>query len=257
MNGLTNTHFVGKVLHRLETVGSTNDFAAQLLASKSKPTDGTAVFSDNQSDGRGQIGSRWVSEPGKNLAISFIFYPNFLEIGQQWLISEAAALATHDFLTVSCGIPAKIKWPNDLYFFDKKMGGILIQNSIGTGRKIESTVIGIGLNINQVSWPPELPNPVSLKTAAGRDFDLSWAVENLCKCLEIRYLQLKTNPKILDLNYLQNLYRVGEMSDFEAADGRIFSGVIIGIRPDGRLVISETDGEMTVWEAKEIKFSGL
>ncbi len=257
MNSLSNKPFVGNVLHQLETIGSTNQFALELIASKNKPTDGTAVFSANQSDGRGQIGSRWQSEPGKNIAISFIFYPNFLKIDQQWLLSEMAALATHDFLSKIDGISPKIKWPNDLYVFDKKLGGILIQNSIGAGSKIDSTVIGIGLNVNQVSWPAELPNPTSLKAETGRDFDLFLLIKKWCNCLEIRYLQLKNAPGQLRKNYLQNLYRFGEISDFETADGQFFSGKITGIRADGRLLISRNTEPETAWDVKQIRFAHL
>ena len=150
-----------------------------------------------------------------------------------------------------------LKWPNDLYVFDKKMAGILIQNAIGAGRKIESSVVGIGLNVNQVSWPAGLPNPTSLKLETGLSFDLLPLVEILCNCLEIRYLQLKTSPKSLTEHYLQNLYFFGEMADFVTRDGTFFSGKITGIRPDGRLVISQKNGATSDWEVKEIRFAHL
>ncbi len=254
LSGLSNTLFVGKVFHHLPEVGSTNDFALSLLSSNMKPADGTAVFTANQTAGRGQIGSRWLSEPGMNMALSIIFYPIYLKIGDQWLLSEAAALAAYDVLAAAEVDDLKIKWPNDLYAGDKKLGGILIQNSLWSGR-IESSVVGIGLNVNQVDWPSEIPNPTSLKLETGRDFDPHTVAENLCACLERRFIQLKNSTVSLRGEYLKRLFRLGELSEFEA-DGRSFTGKISGVRPDGRLVVVETDGSESVWEAKQVKFRG-
>ncbi len=180
---MPNTLFIGKVYLRFDELSSTNDHAAELLApehpshTKSKPAEGTVIRADSQSAGRGQFGSRWESAAGKNLTFSVILYPEWLEIEAQFYLSMAVALAVHNAVCeVYRGpLPVQIKWPNDLYLGDQKMGGILIQNSL-SGARIQSSIIGIGLNVNQLHFDPDLPNPVSLASASGHAFDLGDSV---------------------------------------------------------------------------------
>lgn len=257
MNGLTNTLFVGKVFERLVEVDSTNRFAIDWLVSKNKPVDGTVVFTPNQTAGRGQIGSRWESEPDKNINASIIFYPRFLPTQNQWRLNEAVSLAVADFLKLV--LPAKliffikIKWPNDLYVFDRKIGGILIQNSLA-GSQIQSSVVGIGLNVNQQIWLSNPPNPTSIFLETGLEFDPERLLADLCKCLEIRYLQLKTGQPDHRSEYLENLYRFDEPTIFETADGHSFSGKITGLTNEGRLRIFDGKQERA-FEVKEIRFA--
>jgi BirA family transcriptional regulator, biotin operon repressor / biotin---[acetyl-CoA-carboxylase] ligase len=247
---------VGNVFHHLETVDSTNQFAHDLLASKSKPTDGTVIFSANQSAGRGQIGSSWESEPEKNIAVSFIFFPKMLETRHQWRLNEAISLGVHDFLAGISGVVPKIKWPNDLYVNNKKIGGILIQNALGGGanRFVESSIVGIGLNVNQTFWQTNPPNPTSIFLETGENFDPLFLVKKLCKSLEIRYLQFQKNQNDLSEMYQKNLYRLNEWADFETAEGQIFSGKITGVDEIGRLQIFQNEELKTVWNVKEIRF---
>lgn len=267
---MSNTLFVGKVYLRFDELPSTNDYARDLVA-KSKPAEGTVVRAASQSAGRGQYGSRWESEPGQNLTLSVIFYPNFLPVAEQFRLSEAVALAVLD--TVDGGRrtadgegfseteppstvhrpPSTVKWPNDIYLGDQKAAGILIQNSLA-GAHIQSSVVGIGLNVNQMVFRSDAPNPVSLAQATGHFFDLDEVADLLFKNLEIRYLQLKTaaGRAAIRAEYERHLYRLGKLSRFRyLADDSVFEGIIRGVATDGRLRL-EVGEEERRFAVKEV-----
>ena len=249
---MPNTLFVGKVYLRFDELPSTNDYARD-LASKNKPAEGTVVRAASQSAGRGQFGSRWESEPGRNLTLSVIFYPNFLSVAEQFRLSEAVALAVLDTVDGGCRPPSTIKWPNDIYLGDRKVAGILIQNALA-GAQIQSSVVGIGLNVNQQVFCSDAPNPVSLAQATGRFFDLDELAESLFKNLEIRYLHLKTaaGRAAIREEYERHLYRLGEVSKFRnLADGSVFEGIIRGVAADGRLRVG-VGGAERLFSVKEL-----
>ena len=156
-----NTLFVGKVLVELPRLTSTNLYAQELL-SKSKPSEGTVISTSDQYAGRGQIGSGWESEAHKNITLTFIFYPAFLPIRQQFQLTQAISLGVKDCIEHFVPKNVKIKWPNDIYINDKKTCGILIQNTL-SGAQISSSIIGIGININQTHFQTNPPNPTSFK----------------------------------------------------------------------------------------------
>lgn len=259
---MPNTLFIGKVYLRFDELSSTNDHAAELLApehpflTKSKPAEGTVVRADSQSAGRGQFGSRWESTAGKNATFSVILYPVWLEVNAQFQLSMAVALAVHDAI---CSLypgplPVSIKWPNDLYLGNRKAGGILIQNSLA-GSRIQSSIVGIGLNINQLHFDPALPNPVSLALASGRAFDLEEVMDRLFECLEHRYLQLKAGQSAqIRSAYEALLYRRKMESRFiEHATEQAFMGIIRGVTDSGQLRIW-TEHRERLFEVKEIRF---
>lgn len=243
---MANTLFTGKVYYRFDELPSTNDYALELIA-KSRPPEGTAVSAAIQTAGRGQFGSKWESAPGQNLTISLIFYPAWLLPEAQFLLSMAAALAVRE--TVESLRPAgaeaavAVKWPNDIYLDRRKTAGILIQNTL-SGKQISASVIGIGLNVNQTDFPPELPNPSSLARAFNRTFDLDAVVERLFECLEKRYLQLRHGGTAAILSdYNAHLYRLNVPSAFRRThDGADFNGIIRGAQADGRLMVETATG---------------
>lgn len=258
---MPNTLFVGKVYYRFDELRSTNDHAAELVA-KSKPPEGTVVRTDSQTAGRGQYGSRWESAAGKNLTISVIFYPAWLEAQAQFYLSMAVALALHDsvhrlpdFGKPSAGEPpTAIKWPNDLYLGDRKAGGILIQNTL-SGQFLQSSVVGIGLNINQLEFDSSLPNPTSLGLESGAPFDLETVCDSLLECLERRYLQLKSGHRAdIKAEYEGRLYRLGVPARYARADGTAFTGTIRSVGSDGRLHMEDETGKAAVFDLKEIRF---
>lgn len=291
---MTNTLFVGKVYLRFDELPSTNDRAAELLA-KSKPPEGTVVRADSQSAGRGQFGSRWESAAGQNLTLSVILYPNWLEAQQQFYLSMAVALGVKDAAFVFDPTPnpsptgrgdverneasgmnkaggeeavvssrpplptgegpgVGLKWPNDLYLGPRKAGGILIQNSI-SGAFLQSSIVGIGLNVNQLAFDPALPNPTSLAAYFGRPFDLDAVADRLFECLERRYLQLKSGQHAaIKAEYEQSLFRLGEPAQFvRSADDTSFEGIIRGVTESGRLRIQTAAGE-EVFDLKEVRY---
>jgi BirA family biotin operon repressor/biotin-[acetyl-CoA-carboxylase] ligase len=241
---MTNTLFIGKVYHTFDRLESTNDYARDLLA-KSKPPEGIAIRAVSQSAGRGQYGSRWLSEPGKNLTISIILYPGWLSVSAQFRLNELVALAVRD--TVATLLPEqsdiKVKWPNDIWIGSKKVGGILIQNAL-KGALLDSSIVGIGLNVNQKTFTGEAPNASSLALASGQYFEIDPLAHQLFEHLEQRYLQLKSGREAaLRLAYHQQLLGLGENRKFLRPDGSLFVGSIQGVTDDGRLVIRTDQGD--------------
>ncbi len=249
---MRNTLFIGKVYHRLDEIPSTNDYAQEMVA-KSRPAEGTVVRADSQSAGRGQFGSRWQAEPGCNLTLSVILYPTHLAVGRQFYLSMAAALAVHDTL-LACGFAdAKIKWPNDLLIDGRKTAGILIQNSL-KGARIGSSVVGIGLNVNQSVFPPELTQATSMALVAQKPFDLQNVENTLLGSFEHRYLQLKSE-KYAELNadYHERLYARGEWREFRRPDALPFRARVEGVEPEsGRLCLLSEGGETAWYDLKEV-----
>ena len=250
-----NTLFIGKVLHMFDELQSTNDHAL-LLLSKSKPIEGTVISTHHQTAGKGQIGSSWLVEAGKNLTLSVILHPHFLPIPRQFLLNQAVSLAVVDFLRHFIATDmVRLKWPNDVYIGDKKSTGILIQNTI-SGSKLQHTVIGLGININQTKFPASLPNPTSLALATGKDdYELAELRQVLFSCLEHRYLQLKAGHwEKLDEAYHMALYKLNEAHLFQSADGAFFKGTITGVTEQGLLKI-DTDTGLQTFSLKEITFA--
>ena len=254
MIAIKNTLFVGKVLKYFESASSTNALAAEWLqnnALKVSHTEGTVFFTFHQTAGRGQYGNKWESEPHQNIAISIVLTPAFLNPREQFHLNKAISLAVYDVITENTeGV--SIKWANDIYVNDKKIVGILIQNSL-SGASIQSSIIGIGLNINQLHFP-NLPHATSLKIETGKDFDLMEIVEKICQSIEHRYLQLKTRNfnKIHD-EYISKLYRWGEDAMYQYPDGTYFQGKIVGVNEAGKLCIESKKG-IEDFDIKEVKF---
>jgi BirA family biotin operon repressor/biotin-[acetyl-CoA-carboxylase] ligase len=198
--------FIGHNLVTLTEVDSTNNFLKQALANSTPLTEGTVIMAESQYAGRGQQLNKWHSEPGKNLTFSVLLKPSFLAVNQQFDLTIAISVGIVKALQKVLGNGVKIKWPNDVYFNDGKLGGVLIENMV-QGLQIKNTIIGIGLNINQVSFSAKVPNPVSVKQILHRDYDVKLLLAEICSCIEAAYLMLKTgNIEPLKAFYLQNLY---------------------------------------------------
>lgn len=252
MNTIQKTLFIGKELYDFPELASTNAYATKLLA-KSKPSEGTVITTYKQVKGTGQAGSYWESEPDKNISMSLILHPRFLEARNQFHLNQAVSLGVLDFVKTYINSNAKIKWSNDIYISDKKVAGILIQNGL-MAKKIQSSIIGIGLNINQTTFVSDAPNPTSFKLETGKDFNLDELLEILCWKIEIRYLQLKANNiKKLKSEYLDNLYRYMEDALYQIPDEDVFQGRIIGVEEFGKLLLETKEG-IRSFNTKEVKF---
>ncbi len=279
-NDIPNSLFLGKIWQHFDELPSTNDF----LTNSDFYTEGSLVTTFNQTAGRGQMGNRWLAEPNQNLAYSIRLNPTFLQANEQFHLNKIVALAVHDFIekeisnfkfqipkaaasltsnfknhcearsNQTSNLITSVKWANDIYINDKKICGILIQNSL-LGSRLQSSIIGIGVNINQIIFPKDL-NATSLSLETGQLFDLMSIVEKLTQCLEFRYLQLKSATYFNEIHeeYLSKMYRFGVDAIYRRAiDDSVFMGKIVGVSASGQLEIMSNRGIET-FEIKEVKF---
>jgi len=247
---LANTVFLGKDIIYLTECHSTNDIAVQ------KVKDGTAkegsiIITDKQTKGRGQRGNRWFSEPGMNLTFSLVLSPYFLTPLMQFELNRIISLAVREGLsTYADGI--KVKWPNDIVHENGgKIGGVLIENMISKD-KIDASVIGMGLNINQIEFP--FPGPVSMVNLTGEELNKWEVLGNILATIEKKYIQLKKG-KLQELHkeYLEHLYRKGLWAEFEDGHGA-FEGKIVGVSASGLLEMEKKDKSLNHYAFKEVKF---
>ena len=220
--------------------------------------DGTLIITDNQTAGKGQAQSVWQANPNENITLSLVLKPHFLDANEQFWLNMVVALGIFDFVSskIKEGILnnlVKIKWSNDIFIDDKKVGGILIQNIL-SGKNINYSIIGIGLNINQLHF--NIPTATSLllaTNATANTYNVRICVEELLSYLEKRYFQLKENKKaLIKFEYLQNMYRYQEKAMFEDVEGT-FEGEIIGVDEIGKLCIKKNN-KLHYYHFKEVKF---
>ncbi|HVS93319.1 MAG TPA: biotin--[acetyl-CoA-carboxylase] ligase [Mucilaginibacter sp.] len=251
-NNIFSGLFVGQNLITIQQVDSTNNFLKELL-SKSEPLpEGTVIMAESQYAGRGQQQNRWHSEPGKNLTFSIFLKPAFLPVSQQFDLTRAVSLGVIEALKPVLGKKLTIKWPNDIYYDGKKLGGMLIENILH-GNNIKSSIIGIGLNINQQVFPLEVPNAVSLRQILQRDYELKELLSDICKNIEVAYLSLRSGHiGEIRKKYLERLYWLDEKKLFRA-DGVEFEAIIKNVAPGGTLVLKRGE-ELLEYSMKEIEF---
>jgi len=221
------------------------------LAQAGEP-EGLVVAAYVQEQGRGQRGNRWMSEEGKNITFSLLLRPIFLKVEEQFTLSKVIALSISDWLKAN-GVNAIIKWPNDIYVDDKKLAGILIENSF-SGPVLEVSVIGIGLNLNQTDFSEDIPNPTSMVLLTNKQYKPEIVLSELIVSIQVRYLQLRYGLKDkIDADYINSLYRFNQYHSFTCNEGR-FKAKIIGIKPTGELILETDQGEQKMFGFKEIAF---
>ncbi len=246
------TLFTGRNSTFIKEVDSTNSYLARALKIERLP-EGTLLSASKQVTGRGQSGAHWESEEGKNLLVSFVFYPNFILPKDIFLLNKTFSLAVYDFVKELTNQAIKIKWPNDIYWNHRKLAGILIENSISSSA-ISHSILGIGINVNQTRFSSTIPNPVSLYDIVGIELDPDELLGSLCSYIEARYLQLKMGERgLIESDYNKVMYSINEWRTFNAS-GETFEGKIISVDENGRLVVEDRNGELLVFNAKEISF---
>lgn len=252
-NNTFSTLFVGQNLIKLSAVDSTNNYLKNLM-SKSEPLpEGTVIMADDQFAGKGQQQNTWYSEPKKNLTFSILLHPKFLPIDKQFLLNMAVSLGINKALSKYLGSDVCIKWPNDIYYQHKKLGGVLIENTI-VGNVLKSAVVGIGVNINQQKFPSELKDKAtSLRQILQEDVNLELILAEICSQIECMYLQLKAgkDTSIYD-DYVSNLYRINKLASYRQ-NGEVFEGIIKGVSKTGLLSI-DVNGELLTFNFKEVEF---
>ena len=245
----------------LQSVDSTNNYAlAQVHADLAQH--GQAYFAHEQVAGRGQRGRTWITEKDTNIILSLVIDPSPLPVTRQFWLSCAVAVATRDFFARYVGNDTKIKWPNDLYWQDRKAGGLLIESVIGSQpsasteqpAKWKWAVAGIGININQTFFPPSLANPVSLKQISGKNFHTTDLAKELCLAIDNRFQQLLNNGfTTIHREYNSQLYKRDELVKFKK-DTRVFEALVKEVNAEGKLVVSHSIEEEFGWG--EIEWGG-
>ena len=235
-------------MHYLPSCHSTNEVARDLL--QSEVNEGTVVITDDQFAGKGQAGNQWRSFPGQNLTFSLILRPGFLMPNEQFLITVILSLAIKEALEEILPGAVKIKWPNDIFYKNKKIGGLLIENVL-RGNSYDSCIAGIGLNINQTDFPDDI-NATSIKLATNQQQDLNLMFNSLMTSISSFYLRLQdAKRKPLVESYHQSLLGMGEERKFKAS-GDEFMGIIMGTDEFGRLLVKK-GSETLVFQHKEVQ----
>ncbi len=229
-----------------------------LAASMPDAPHGTVIMAIAQTAGRGQRGNLWESEPGKNLTVSIVVRPDNILAHEQFLICRAVSVALVQLL--DRGLPdevsAEIKWPNDIYVGDKKICGILIENSL-TGASIDRSILGIGLNVNQRIFVSDAPNPVSIITLnGGVELDLMPLIDMLWELVDENLKLCSTAEGRLALteNYDSHLWRSTGFHTFAYPDGQRFEAAIKSIGDNGIMTLQKPDGSTQSFAFKEVQF---
>ena len=250
-----NSLFMGNELVFMPECHSTNSFALDRCQQLPPPSDGTIIITDNQTAGRGQRGNVWNAAPGENLTFSVIVKPAFLAIANQFLLNVCTALAVADFLEDDGCRHVSVKWPNDVYIENKKVCGILVESQI-RGNQLVWSVMGIGLNINQKTFP--ISSATSLSWETGKTYLLDDCLGHLVGFVEARYLQVRQgNKEKLVREYESRLYWANVLHQFKSPDRGVFEGSILGIDDAGQLRISIGQAEAKAeakFGMKEIAF---
>lgn len=224
----------------LQSVDSTNNYARQLVHAD-LAQNRAGVFAHEQVAGKGQRGKTWLTEKAGNIALSIIVKPKAIPLTAQFQLSACAAVAAQVFFATYAGDDTKIKWPNDLYWQDRKAGGILIENIVGSTESGNGSwdwaIIGIGINLNQVIFPSFLPNPVSLMQITGKRFDPIELAKEICSKLDTCFQQLiREGFDDIYAAYTSALYKRNEKVKLKK-DNRLFEPVIKTVTATGRLVV--------------------
>lgn len=243
------TFFVGKNQIFLPSCHSTNDIAGEIIQNK-EIIDGTVIFTDHQTAGKGQRGNKWESKVGENLLMSIILKTSFIALERQFDLSITVALSIFEALESLEIINLTIKWPNDIYIKQKKIGGVLIENSI-LGSKINSSVVGIGINIHQSHFDNTKASSL-INEIPEMFFERKVIAEKICEFLEKNLNELKENKTIsLRDKYLKNLLGINQLRLFKNEEGT-FEGTIKGITEAGQLIVISQNKEK-YYNIKEIE----
>ena len=224
-----------------------------MVESDAELPEGTILWTNKQLAGRGMTGTTWNSEAGKNLTCSILLKPSFLDPGKQFALNKCIALSIcetlrqmapdHDFL---------IKWPNDIYFGTAKIAGTLIENRI-LGKTYDICVAGIGININQLVFPKEIPNAVSLAFVTGQEHSVKRVLEVLSDRIGYFYSELKTGSiQKIDNLYLNHLLGYGKIMKFRKGE-KTFSASIADVSEHGKLILNHNN-TIVEFGMKEIEF---
>lgn len=238
-------------LIHLEETDSTISYLSELCNRQCTP-ELTTVVADFQTSGRGQRGNSWESEEKKNLLFSFVLYPTFLKARNQFLLSQIVSLSVKEVLDRYVG-NISIKWPNDIYWKEKKLCGMLIENNL-TGTHITRSIAGIGININQEVFRSSAPNPVSIKQITGREHHPAAILAYMMQRMKENYFSLQQGEtETIARRYHKALFRNEGMHPFRDSKGE-FTAQIAGVEPDGHLVLLDNADKIRRYVFKEVQY---
>lgn len=240
-----------EIIHLPQT-HSTNKYLRNLIESNVLQEEGTVVWADYQLAGRGQQGNSWESEEDKNLLFSLMLSPKMIPAKYQFIISQIVSLGILDVLNgIKPGF--RVKWPNDIYFGDKKVAGILIENDL-SGHSLYNSIIGIGLNVNQELFLSDAPNPVSLKQIAEQEFNRQQLLLQIVERIFHYYdIAIEENWEMIQDRYMDFLYRKEGYHTFED-DEKQFKARIHEIDTMGMLTLEDKEGIKRSFAFKEVQF---
>ena len=243
------------MIHLNET-DSTNRYLQQLCqeAGNNKVEEFTTICADYQTAGKGQRGNSWEAAKGANLLFSFVCYPTFVPIRQQFVLSQLISLGIKETLDEYCS-DISIKWPNDIYWKEKKICGILIENDL-QGNSIGRCISGIGLNINQEVFLSDAPNPISLKQITGEHYQRETILEKVMQRIEQSYQKLKEDSAYaseLATRYAASLFRREGLHCYQDKDG-LFYARLVRVEADGRFVLMDEANQERSYLFKEVQY---
>ena len=243
------------MIHLNET-DSTNRYLQQLCqeTGNNKVEEFTTVCADYQTAGKGQRGNSWEAAKGANLLFSFVCYPTFIPIRQQFVLSQLISLGIKETLDEYCS-DISIKWPNDIYWKEKKICGILIENDL-QGNSIGRCISGIGLNINQEVFLSDAPNPISLKQITGKHYQRETILEKVMQRIEQSYQKLKEDSAYaseLATRYAASLFRREGLHCYQDKDG-LFNARLVRVEADGRFVLMDEVNQERSYLFKEVQY---
>ncbi len=231
---------------------STNEEALRLIAN-GKAGEFMVVQAEEQTAGRGAGKNQWESRAGRNLTFSIILRPRFLPPARQFVLTQMISLALWNVAARRLDKKALfIKWPNDLWYKDKKLAGVLVQNRIN-GNLLDFSVLGIGLNVNQKSFVSDAPNPASLIHFTGKEETVSALLSEILRQVEVLYRKIHSDISSLNALYLKKLYRMNQQAVYADAHGR-FTAMITGVDSYGRLLLLDSNGNLRTYGFKEVRF---
>ena len=237
-------------LIKLDAIDSTNEFLKG-LSNEQELDNFTVVTAENQTKGKGQMGSVWTSEASKNLTMSILVKDFIIDVSQLFTLNIAVSVAVITVLK-SYKIPdLSIKWPNDIMSYNRKIGGILIENTIKSDGTIIS-VVGLGLNVNQTNFD-NLPKASSLAVICAAKFDKDEILLSICDAIEKNINLYKYNSADLWSNYSTKLYKKGSPMPFSDQKNKNFMGIIEGVSSGGKLQVLLQDDSIAEFDIKEIQ----
>jgi len=232
----------------LSSVDSTNNYAMQMVHAR-MAKHGAAWLALEQTAGKGQRGKQWLANKGENIYLSIVAEPAFLSPREAFSLAAAVAVGTYNFVKKYLGQNTSIKWPNDIYWGDRKTVGILIENLVQSD-KIRYSVMGIGVNVNQTSFDEGLKNPVSWKQITGQTYDIILLTKELCGFVNNSYTQLQSDPSAVISQYQAAMYKLDQPVRFQE-NGQEFTAVVKGVSKDGKLVADDGRERQLEWGTVE------